>query len=129
MKQYFLIILLVGVCFTQSYKDQLKKQAMDNFRLRSNPVLPEQVLNNMIYTKSINLISFDVKKDTVIYKYGTGVKEELASITRNISLHGEEETFTKVISPRNYKEEWFEQKISYNYDDVGNIIKINRNFS
>ena len=126
MKKYLFIVLLVGVCFGQITTE---KQADDYFRLRSNDAMPSEVLKNLIDIKSIVLSSFDVQKDTVIYSYGKGKNKKLASVRKDVSLHGDEKNFRKIkLAYKSVTNGWHSQKIKYKYDNVGNIVEVNRNF-
>ena len=125
MKKYLFIVLLVGVCAGHT----TEKQADDYFRLRSNDAMPSEVLKNLIDIKSIVLSSFDVQKDTVIYSYGKGKNKKLASVRKDVSLHGDEENFRKIkLAYKSVTNGWHSQKIKYKYDNVGNIVEVNKFF-
>ena len=125
MKKYLFIVLLVGVGFGQTLK-----QAQDEFRLRSNDAMPSEVLKNLIDIKSIVLSSFDVQKDTVIYSYGKGKNKKLASVRKDVSLHGDEKNFRKIkVAYKSVTNGWHRQeREKYKYDNVGNIVEVNRIF-
>ena len=88
MKKYLFIVLLVGVCFSKNIDHNYDLDFGNIFR-------DSRLIKNMIDNKPIKLESFNVKMDTIVYNFGKPSKKRRGSITKKISMEGDELSSSK----------------------------------
>lgn len=127
MKKYLFIVLLVGVCFSKNIDHNYDLDSGDIFR-------DSRLIKNMIDNKPIKLESFNVKMDTIVYNFGKPSKKRRGSITKKISMEGDELSSYKFYYSRNLFNSKYakkakstilksNRKVKYKYDKSGNIIE------